>query len=195
MFDMGPYYLTTLATLIGPVRRVSGSVRTTYPERTVASEPKYGTKIEVNTPTHVAGVMDFDNGAVGSIVTSFDVWTEQTPRIEIFGSEGSLIVPDPNTFGGPVRLWRADGDEWTDVPLTHNHTGSCRGIGLIDLARSLRSGEPHRATGELGYHVLEVMHAFYDSSRESQHIEVKSSFERPATLSTEDLFLHDTTRR
>jgi len=195
MFDMGPYYLTTLATLIGPVRRVSGSARTTFPERTVTSAPKSGTKIEVNTPTHVTGVMDFENGAVGTIITSFDVWTEHAPQVEIFGSEGSLMLPDPNTFGGPVRLWRADGNEWTDILLTHNHTRTCRGIGLIDMARALRSGEQHRATGELGYHVLEVMHAFYDSSREGRHIDVKSSFERPAPLSTENLFLDDTARR
>ena len=84
MFDMGPYYLTALATLVGPVRRVTGSARTSFPERVITSEPKYGTKIQVNTPTHVTGVMDFENGCVGTVVTSFDVWTEYVPRIEIW---------------------------------------------------------------------------------------------------------------
>ena len=188
MFDMGPYYLTTLATLIGPVRRVTGSARATFGERTITSEPKRGAKIEVNTPTHVAGVMDFQNGCVGTIIASFDVWTQHAPGIEIFGTEGSLRVPDPNTFGGPVRLWKAGGKEWTDVPLTHNHTENSRGIGLIDLARAMRSGEPHRATGELGLHVLEVMHAFRGASDTGRHVEVESSFERPAPLPASNLF-------
>ncbi len=188
MFDIGPYYLTALATLVGPVRRVTGSARATFRERVITSEPKYGTRIEVNTPTHVTGVMDFENGAVGTIVTTFDVWTEYVPRIEIYGTEGSLRLPDPNTFGGPVGLWRVGGDGWTDVPLTHDHTGDSRGIGLMDLARALRSGGSHRATGELGYHVLEIMHAFLDSSREGRHVEVESSFERPAPLPEENSF-------
>jgi predicted dehydrogenase len=189
MFDMGPYYLTALATLIGPIRRVTGSARVSFPERSVTSEPKYGTKIRVNTPTHVTGVMDFENGCIGTLVTSFDVWTEYVPRIEIYGTEGSLRLPDPNTFGGPVLLWRPEKDGWTEISLTHgNHTGNSRGIGLVDLARALRSGGPHRATGELGFHVLEVMHAFGDSSREGRHVEVASSFERPAPLPAENTF-------
>jgi predicted dehydrogenase len=188
MFDMGPYYLTALVTLVGPVRRVTGSARATFPERTVTSEPKYGTKIGVNTPTHVTGVMDFESGCVGTIITSFDVWTEYVPSIEIFGTEGSLMVPDPNTFGGPVRLWKAGGKEWTDVPLTHNHAQNSRGIGLMDLARAMRSGEPHRATGELGYHVLEVMHAFHEASDNGRHVEIESSFARPAPLPAENAF-------
>lgn len=195
MFDMGPYYLTALATLIGPVRRVTGSARTTFPERTVTSKPKYGTRIEVNTPTHVTGVMDFENGAVGTITTSFDVWMGYAPRLEIYGSEGSLMVPDPNTFGGPVRLWRAGEDGWTDIPLTHNHAENSRGIGLVDLARVLRTGgEMHRATGELGYHVLEIMHAFHVASREGRHVEVESSFGRPAPLPPENLFWDEANR-
>src|ERR687893_59021 len=188
MFDMGPYYLTALATLVGPVRRVTGSARTSFPERVITSEPKYGTKIQVNTPTHVTGVMDFENGCVGTVVTSFDVWTEYVPRIEIYGTEGSIRVPDPNTFGGPVRLWRAGADEWTDMPLTHNHSENSRGIGLIDLARALRYGRPHRASDELGYHVLEIMHAFHTASEEGRHVNVQSSFERPAPLPAENLF-------
>ena len=188
MFDMGPYYLTALATLVGPVRRVTGSARATFPERTITSEPKHGEKIEVNTPTHVAGVMDFENGCVGTVVTSFDVWTEYVPRIEIYGTEGTIRVPDPNTFGGPVRLWPAGADGWTDVPLTHGHAENSRGIGLMDLARALRHGWPHRASGELGYHVLEIMHAFHTASEEGMHVEVRSSFERPAPLPAENLF-------
>jgi len=119
MFDMGPYYLTALINLLGPVRRVTGSTRISFPERTITSQPKYGTKIEVKTPTHIAGVLDFASGAIGTIITSFDVWGHHAPIIEIYGSEGTLSVPDPNTFGGVVRVRKAREQEWVEVPLTH----------------------------------------------------------------------------
>ncbi len=182
MFDMGPYYLTALATLIGPVRRVTGSTRITFPERTITSQPKYGTKIKVNTPTHIAGIMDFANGAIGTIITSFDVWANQLPRIEIYGTEGTLSVPDPNTFGGPVCVRRARASEWSLIPLTHGYTINSRGIGVADMAHALRSGRPHRANGELAYHVLDIMHAFHDASQEGRHIELSSTCNRPAPL-------------
>jgi len=182
MFDMGPYYLTALATLVGPVRRVTGSARVTFPERQVTSQPLAGTKVTVNTPTHVAGVMDFEGGAVGTLVTSFDVWSEEHSRIDVYGTEGTLSVPDPNTFGGPVRVWRSGGDAWTDVPLTHPYTEDSRGLGLADMAQALRSGRRHRASGELGGHALDVIHAFLDSSEGGRHIEVASTFERPEPL-------------
>ncbi|MGI8909924.1 MAG: Gfo/Idh/MocA family protein [Rubrobacteraceae bacterium] len=182
MFDMGPYYLTALATLIGPIRRVTGSARATFPERTITSQPLAGTPITVNTPTHVAGVMDFESGAVGTLVTSFDVWSEEHSRIDVYGTEGTLSLPDPNTFGGPVRVWRSDENAWTEVPLTHPYTGNSRGLGLADMAQALRSGRRHRASGELGFHVLDAIHAFLDSSVSGRHVEVTSAFDRPKPL-------------
>ncbi|HZR44433.1 MAG TPA: Gfo/Idh/MocA family oxidoreductase [Ktedonobacteraceae bacterium] len=188
MFDMGPYYLTALVAMLGPIRRVTGSARITFPERVITSQPKYGTKIKVNTPTHIAGIMDFVSGAVGTIVTSFDVWSHKLPRIEIYGTEGSLSVPDPNTFGGPVYIRRAQDQEWQEIPLTHGYTKNTRGIGLADMAHAMRSGRPHRASGELAYHVLDTMQAFIDSSRENRHIELTSTCNRPTPL---DSGLHD----
>jgi len=185
MFDMGPYYLTAMATLIGPIRRVTGSARVTFPERTITSQPLSGTQITVNTPTHVAGVMDFESGAVGTLVTSFDVWSEQHSRIDVYGTEGTLSLPDPNTFGGPVRVWRSNENAWTDIPLTHPYTGNSRGIGLAEMAQALRSGRKHRASGELGLHVLEAIHAFLDSSESGRHVEVTSAFDRPEPLPAE----------
>lgn len=182
MLDMGPYYLTALINLVGPVRRVTGSARITFPERTITSQPKHGTKITVNTPTHVAGVMDFANGAVGTIVTSFDVWASEAPGIEAYGTEGTLSLPDPNGFGGPVRLQRAGASDWSEAPLTHGYAGQSRGVGVADMAYALRSGRPHRANGELAYHVLDIMHAFHDASREGKHIHLASTCERPASL-------------
>lgn len=182
MFDMGPYYLSALAGLIGPVRRVTGSARITFAERTVTSKPKFGTKIQVDVPTHVAGIMDFANGAVGTIITTFDVWAANLPRIEIYGTEGSLSVPDPNTFGGPVRVRRSGAADWSDVPLTHRYTENFRGLGVADMAHALRSGRQHRANGELAYHVLEIMHAFHDASRDGRHVELRSSCSRPLPM-------------
>jgi len=186
MLDMGPYYLTTLIALVGPIRRVTGSARITFPERTITSKPKHGTKIIVNAPTHVAGVLDFQNGAVGTIVTSFDVWPGELPRIEIYATKATLTVPDPNTFGGPVRLRRAGEREWTDVPLTHGNTGNSRGIGLADMARAVRTGGEFRANGEMAYHVLDAMQGFFDSSNAGHHVELQSTCSRPEPLRTDD---------
>lgn len=182
MFDMGPYYLTALISLIGPIRRVTGSARITFPERTITSAPKYGTKIKVEVPTHVAGVIDFDNGAIGTIVTSFDVWNAQLPRIEIYGTDGTLSVPDPNGFGGPVLIRRQGASEWSEIPLTHGYAENSRGIGVADMAYAILSGRPHRASGEMGYHVLDVMYAFHDASREGKHCVIESTCQRPAPL-------------
>ena len=181
MFDMGPYYLTALVSLIGPVKRVTGSARITYKQRTITSEPLAGTKIDVEVPTHVAGVMDFAQGAVGTIITSFDVWNAQLPRIEIYGTKGSLSVPDPNTFGGPVRV-AVGKEDWKDVPLTHIYAQNSRGIAVADMAYALRSKRPHRANGEMAYHVLDIMHAFHDASQRDAHVYLESTCKRPAAL-------------
>ncbi len=178
LFDVGPYHLTALIHLLGPVRRVTGSARSSFPKR-VARD---GHAIQVNTPTHIAGVLDFASGLVATFITSFDVWSHHLPHIEIYGSEGTLVVPDPNTFGGPVLLRRATEKEWREMPLTHGYTGNHRGLGVADLAYALRSGRAHRANGELAYHVLDLMHAFHEASREGTHIELTSTCQRPAAL-------------
>ena len=187
MFDMGPYYLTALVSMLGPVRRVTGSAQISYPERTITSQPKSGQKITVEVPTHVVGVLDFAGGAVGTIITSFDVWAAQLPRLEIYGTEGTLSVPDPNTFGGPVRLRRAGSDTWTEVPLTHNHTENSRGLGVADLAYAIQENRPHRANGEMAYHVLEIMHAIHTASQQGQHLELTSRCQRPTLLTPGEL--------
>ncbi|MFL5628656.1 MAG: Gfo/Idh/MocA family protein [Ktedonobacteraceae bacterium] len=182
MFDMGPYYLTALITLIGPVRHVTGSTKITFPERTITSEPRYGSKIQVETPTHVTGIIDFANGAIGTISTSFDVWATTLLPIEIYGTRGTLLVPDPNTFDGPVRVRRAGEGTWSDIPLSHGYTKNSRGIGVADMAYALRSGRPLRASGELAYHVLDSMCAFEEASQKGKHIELTSTCKRPEPL-------------
>ena len=182
MFDMGPYYLTALIALMGPIRRVTGSTHTSFSERTITSQPKYGTKITVNVPTHVTGVLDFASGAVGTIITSFDVWHHRLPHIEIYGTEGTLGVPNPNTFGGPLYLRQAQASEWSEVPLTHGNAHNLRGIGVADMVQAMHSGLPHRANGEMAYHVLDIMQSFHESSSQGRHIELASTCGRPAPL-------------
>jgi predicted dehydrogenase len=183
MFDMGPYYLTALVFLLGPINRIAGLTRTTFSERLITSEPKYGTTIAVDVPTHVAGLMDFHSGAVGTIITSFDIrGGHNLPRIEVYGTEGTLMVPDPNTFGGPVMMRRAGQKEWKEVPLSHGYADNSRGIGVADMAYGILSGRPHRANGELTYHVLEAMHAFHDASDSGQYYSMQSTCEQPAPL-------------
>jgi predicted dehydrogenase len=182
MFDMGPYYVTALVSLLGPVRRVTGSAQISFAERIIGSGPKKGNKIKVEIPTHIVGVMDFANGVVGNLITSFDVWACQLPRIEIYGSEGSLSVPDPNTFGGPVKLWKPETKAWEEVPLLPLRAENSRSLGVADMAYALRSGRPHRASGQMAYHVLDVMHSIIDASYASKHIDMASTCERPAPL-------------
>jgi predicted dehydrogenase len=182
MLDMGPYYLTALVSMLGPVKRVTGSTKITYPERTITSQPKFGTKIEVEVPTHVAGVMDFESGAVGTIITSFDVWSANLPRIEIYGSAGSLSVPDPNTFGGPVLVRRAGQSEWMEVPLTHGYSENSRGLGVADMAYAILNSRKNRASGELAYHVLDIMQGFHDASDRSAHYVLESTCSLPKPL-------------
>jgi predicted dehydrogenase len=182
MFDMGPYYLTALINLLGPVKRLTGATKITFPERTITSEPKHGTIIQVNTPTHIAGLMDFESGVLGTIITSFDVYAAQVPCIQIFGTEGTLNVPDPNGFGGPVKYWRPDADGWVEVPIERPYAENSRCVGVADMARAIHSGRPHRANGRMAYHVLDVMHGFLDASEQGKHIALDSTCDRPAPL-------------
>ena len=182
MLDMAPYYLTALVSLLGPVRRVTGSSRASFTERVLGSPGREGERIPVETSTHFAGVLDFAAGPIATLVTSFDVWASEVPRIEIYGSEGSLSVPDPNTFGGPVRLRRAGDEAWEELPITLPWDTNSRGLGLADLCAGLRSGAPHRASGELALHVLEIMHAVSTASATGAHVAIESAPARPAPL-------------
>ena len=138
-------------------------------------------RIPVKVSTHLTGVMEFANGAVITMIMSFDMWRHSLPCIEIYGTEGSMKVPDPNGFGGPVRVASAK-DNWSDVPLPFPQ--NARMIGVVDMVSAIRSGRLHRANGELTYHVLELMTAFDKSSQSGQHIEIQSTVDRPAPFPT-----------
>ena len=182
MFDMGPYYLTALVSLLGPVKRLTGSARISFTEREIGSEPKRGTKIVVETPTHVTGLLEFESGPVATLITSFDVWKSSLPRIEIYGSEGTLMVPDPNTFGGPVVLWKPESKEGEEMPLLPIRAKNSRSLGLADMAYGIRTGRKHRANGQMAYHVLDIMWSIHDAARESRYLDMKSTCERPAPM-------------
>ncbi len=181
LFDMGPYYLTALISFLGPVQRLAALTRTSFPERIATSKARYGERLQVEVPTHVTGSLEFASGPLATMIITFDVWSSNVPRIEIYGSEGTLVVPDPNTFGGPVRLRRMGESEWSEVPLTHSADVG-RGIGVADMAHALQSGRSHRASGAMAYHVLELMEAFEESSQGGRHIQIKSQCERPLPL-------------
>jgi predicted dehydrogenase len=182
MFDLGPYYITALVHLLGPVKRIAGITTTGFSERVAGHEEIRGERIPVETPTHISGVLEFHNGASVTVVMSFDVCAHGHSPIELYGTLGSLKIPDPNTFGGKPQLFTPSSAEWNNVGLTHNYSDNSRGISVADLAASIEQGREHRCSGKLAYHVLEIMHAFEKSSISGKHVELESICERPAPL-------------
>jgi len=179
VFDMGPYYFTALVALLGPAQRVCGSARRTFSRRVVETGPRAGEIIEVAVPTHAAGTIDFAIGAVATFVMSFDVWHAELPRIEVYGTDGSLSVPDPNTFGGPVRVRGSQDREWREVPAGGPFADNSRGLGLAEMAAGIRANRPHRASGELALHALEIMHAVHEASSSGRYAELRYPVPRP----------------
>lgn len=182
MFDVGPYYVTALVSLLGPVARVTGAGRITRTERTVGSGPDAGARFGVEVPTHVAAILELESGIVATLVTSFDVQTSRLRNIEIYGTDATLAVPDPNTFGGPVQIRKAGEREWTDVPLEHAHGTQSRGIGLADMTWAMRTGRAHRASGALACHAVDVMQAAVEAGELGRHVEMTTTCERPAPI-------------
>ncbi len=182
LFDVGVYYVQALASMLGPVARVSSLSRASFPERVVESGTKKGEKIPVNTPTHIMSSLQFESGVIGNLGASFDVWETNHSTLVIYGSEGTLRLPDPNTFGGPLHLLKAGGDEWNELPLSYGNTENSRGLGVWDMANALRTGDKARASGELGYHVLDIMASVLESGENGRHVDVASTVERPASL-------------
>jgi predicted dehydrogenase len=184
MLDMGPYYLTALLNIFGPAKRISALASIGMPERTITSEPKRGKKVKVETPTHIAGSMEFANGVVGTLVTSFETrfpsYDGKQP-ITIFGEEGTLRVPDPNGFDGPVHLRRKDDADWTEVPPAFVK-GYGRSVGLADMAYAIRSGRKPRASGQQAMAVLDLMQGFLDSSEQGKAISPVTEYERPKPM-------------
>jgi len=184
LMDMGPYYITALVNLIGPVKTVSGMAKKTFPTRRITSQPHYGTIVDVDVATHVASQLEFASGAVATMIKSFDIHAHRLPILEVYGTEGTLSVPDPNTFGGPVMLYRPEGKTFMEIPLTFGYEENSRALGLADMAKAIQTGRKARAGVDLTYHVLEVMTGISKSAESGKHIDISTQPERPAPMAT-----------
>ena len=182
MMDMGPYYLTALVNLLGRVNGLTGMATKSFETRTITSNPHYGETIKVEVPTHVNGILEFENGAVATITTTFDVYYDSSASLEIYGTKGTLRVPDPNGFDGPVMLLRPEDGAFREIPLTFDYRENSRGLGLADMAKALLTGRDMRAGGEQTLHVLEIMTALEKSSRERKFITLESSYTRKSAM-------------
>jgi predicted dehydrogenase len=183
VLDMGPYYLTALVALVAPVRRVTSWVQTTFLERTITSQPRAGTRIPVEVPTHVVGVLETSSGVTASVMMSFDVWHHRLPHLEIYGTEGTLDAPDPNGFGGPVMVRRAADPEWQTVPLRPDLPATqARGLGVVEMVRALQAGRAPRLDAALALHVLEVLTALQRGGTTS----MTTTIEQPEPMSEDE---------
>jgi len=186
MFDMGPYYLTAMISLLGPVRRVTGSAQVPFPEKPYpADSPSYGQTWQVSRPGNISGVLDFASGCVGVITTTAEVFGYQ-PRLEIYGTEGTLITNDPNAYTGEVILRPAKGDPQTISP-PEGFPAWGRGLGIAELAQAARAGRSPRPSGGLMYHVLDIMHGIHEASQEERHLHLTSGVPRPEPFDLADL--------
>ncbi len=189
MLDMGPYYITALVNLFGPVKSVIASTTRGYTERICGHESIRGQKIPVQVYTHYTGVLEFHSGPVITAAISFDVKSHGHRNIEIYGTEGSLSIPDPNTFGGEVLACLPGSKEWVPQPYTHEYADNSRILGLIDLLDGLQQRRASRCDGRLAYHVLEVMLSFEKSHESGRRVYLESQPERPAALPEKHLFV------
>ena len=179
LFDIGPYYLTALAQFFGAVRSVAAIGSKSREKRTIGSGPKAGEEFEVTVPSQHAALVAYESGQSATMIYSFDSAVKRT-LLEVTGTEGTMLVPDPNRFAGEVMVQRPDDEDWQSVAVTEEL--SSRGTGALDMARALREGRPHRATGALAYHVLDTMISVAESAVSGQFVEVESSVAKPELL-------------
>lgn len=182
LFDMAPYYLTSLVTLLGPVLRVSGVATHSARQRTIATGSQAGTAIPVDVDTHVSAILEHANGVTSTLTVSFEVRASRAPLFELYGTTGTIAVPDPNRFSDPVEVWTVGAPEWTEVPVSAGYADAGRGYGLADMAHAIETDRPHRASGELAFHVLEIMDAVLRAADEHRVIELTSTVARPESV-------------
>ena len=193
VLDVGPYYVTNLIQLIGPVKRVAAISSTPAPERTITSKPRYGEKVKVETPTTIHALLEFANGAVITLNASWDVWNHNHTPMELYGEEGTIHVPDPNFFGGAVTFTKQGSaikklPKW-EHPLgvpnqkhAHGMMANYRTIGLADMAVAIGEGRPHRCSMELALHAVEVMTGILKAGEIGKFVEMTTTCERPEAL-------------
>lgn len=182
MLDMGPYYVTALLTLMGGIDSVMSASRKAFATRTITSMPKIGTSIDVEVSTYIAGTIRYQSGAIGTIFTTFDVYYPNQARLEVYGTSGTMIIPDPNTFGGPIKLLKPEEGEMREIPLCFAYRENSRGLGLADMAQAIQTGRKARANMEQLLHALEVMQGFETSQQSGQWIHMESTFDRAPAM-------------
>ena len=183
LFDMGPYYLTALAAVFGPATHVAALSGRSRQTRVIGSGPRAGTEFAVAVPTHLSALIGYAGGQIATVVLSFDSPLRRNGFVEITGTTATLAMPDPNRFDGDVRVHELGADSWRAVPADGAADG--RGLGVLDLARGLRSGAPHRASGELALHVLDIMSAIERSAASGEFEPVLTTFTRPDALAAD----------
>jgi predicted dehydrogenase len=186
LLDMGPYYVTALVTILGPVVAAIGAASRTRGTRTIRSGARAGETVPVAVDSHVTGALIHESGAISTLVMSFDAVASRASRIEIHGELGSLIAPDPNLFRGDVELRELDGTGWVTLPISAGYERSSRGYGIADLAATPTGDEP-RAGGALSFHVLDVMESLLESARTGRRVDVASRCPRPAPVPLQSL--------
>jgi predicted dehydrogenase len=207
MLDMGPYYLTALANLIGEAKTVMSMGKRTFSDRVISSRPHFGKSISVDVDTHIAGCIEFSNGAIAQVVTTFDVHYSCQARFEVYGTDGTIVVPDPNTFGGPVLLYRREDAPpkqqidpalvkpeeislyrgYRQIPLMFGYRENSRALGLADMCKAIEAGREYRANSGLQLHILELMNAFGESTRQKRQIALTTKFKRAEPMANTDL--------
>jgi predicted dehydrogenase len=184
LLDMGPYFIAALVLLFGPVRRVSGFTATIFPEREIGIGPNGGNRFAIGTADHVAGSMELANGMLATITTSYAAWSASSDSVKLFGSDATLVLPPANHLGGAIWIQNARHASWHRVPVRHGRTGQRRwwAIGVAEMASALRAGESHRASGELGLHVLEVLDGLLASALDGSARSMRNLPPRPHPL-------------
>lgn len=182
MMDMGPYYVTTLINLMGGVKRVTGVARTSFKQRTATCKEHNGEIIDVEVPTFLTGVLHFESGAIATLTTTFDVYGSNSRNIEIYGSKGTLFVPDPNCFGNEITYLNGETNETEKIPVCFDYTENSRALGLADIAKAIETGRRPRTSYKQTLHVLEIMEAFRKCGADGDTIEIESEFVREAPM-------------
>ena len=204
MMDMGPYYVTALVQLIGEAKGVMGMTKKSFPQRIITSQPHYGEVVDVDIDTYLAGNILFSNGAFASIFTTFDVYYGRMAqaRFEVYGTKGTLVVPDPNTFGGPILLLRPEDQAaapkvdpalmrkeapnfyagYKEIPLMFDYNENSRALDLADMCKAIETGRGWRADYQQQHHVLEILTSFSKSCEKGEYIPLKTKYTRTAPM-------------
>lgn len=182
LLDMGPYYISALTSLMGRVERLVASGKRSFNRRVITSRQRAGTVMEVEVDTYVSGMMEFESGVMASLFTTFDVYYMRQSRLEVYGSEGTLLLPDPNNFSGAIQVFRPENNQLSELPLLFDYPDDARALGLADMAKALQTGRDARCGSQQVHHVLEVLSGFDRSINSGAWVDMHTPYHRPAPM-------------